>query len=229
MDGWQRANGRHPLLFEQGGSTLSVSILDGYTRARAGCLGTERVSILRLRRRSPPPPPRVPAALAAARFGSVPRRGRNDGPRAGRAGSLDPMPGPSAEERWLGAQDRGPVSFYDFAPSVRLRHRLGISRHGPRWTRGGEERRFECEADRATRAPVDATRIAGSYCERSLAQPPAGGFSSLADDHADRPVLEPSPRSGRVGTVRGLTHYSGLAHPGPCGVISKASAVGRSA
>ena len=145
------------------------------------------------------------------------------------AGSLDLMPGPSAEERWLGAQDRGPVSFFVSAPSVHHRHRLGTSRHGPRWNRGGEERRFECAADRATRAPVDATRITGSYCERSPAQPPAGGFSSLADDHADRPVLEPSPRSGRVGTVRGLTHYSGLAHPGPCGVISKASAVGRSA
>ena len=93
MGGWERANGRHPLLFEQGGSTLPVSILDGYTRARAGCHGTERVSILRLRRRLPPPPPRVPAALAAARFGSVPRRGRNDGPRAGGRGRLTSSPG----------------------------------------------------------------------------------------------------------------------------------------
>ena len=40
---------------------------------------------------------------------------------------------------------------------------------GRGWTRGGDERRFECDADRATRAPVDATRITGSYCERSPA------------------------------------------------------------
>ena len=107
------------------------------------------------------------AGRGAIRVGAAPWAERRATGRG--AGSLDPMPGPSAEERWLGAQDRGPVSLFFSAPSVHLRHRLGISRHGPRWTRGGEERRFECDADRATRAPVDATRITGSYCERSPA------------------------------------------------------------
>ena len=85
------------------------------------------------------------------------------------AGSLDLMPGPSAECWRIRAHDRGPVSIFASAPCVHHRHRLGTSRHGPRWTRGGEAWRSGCAADRATRAPVDATRITVSYCERSPA------------------------------------------------------------
>ena len=127
---------------EQGSSTMSVLTLDYYSRVRAGCLGSERVIILRLRRRPPPPPPRVPAALAAVRLGSVPRRGRNARPGAG-AGLLDLMPGPSTEGLRLRAQDRGPVSLFAVEPPLHHRHRPGSSRHGPRRTRDGEVRRSD--------------------------------------------------------------------------------------
>ena len=80
-----------PLLIKAAQQCLCLLCITTRARAR-DVLGSERVTILRLRRRTPPPPPRVPAARTAERPGSVQRRGRIGKPDAG-AGSPDPMPG----------------------------------------------------------------------------------------------------------------------------------------